>query len=341
MSATNTFLLAAMGDALGWPLEFQSGKALKKRRPAVPKTLGTHGRFTDDTQMALFVAEGLAAALTHNLNVDTLQEDALIRWYTTQSDPKGKVLDGLLSVDGLFAQRAPGGTCMASCARLERGERFSLTHLPNDSKGCGVVMRSYPYGLVATSATEANEWAVAAGVQTHGHPMGYLTGAWLAVYVYYASQEKGAPRRRMVNAVDRTLDFFAEGLGGSRDLYDYLTSTCVPMHGKLADTHMPTKHQIENVAATRPAKGPGWVGEEALVVGLMCAEAAECTPTGVRKALWAAAYHNGDSDSTASICGALLGAAGYPVPEDWACQLELRGLIEHMATLLSKVKAAR
>ena len=54
---------------------------------------------------------------------------------------------------------------------------------------------------------------------------------------------------------------------------------------------------------------------------------------GIKAALWRAAAHAGDSDSTASICGNLLGAtvgvAGLPA--DWLAELELREVMERLA----------
>ena len=55
-----------------------------------------------------------------------------------------------------------------------------------------------------------------------------------------------------------------------------------------------------NVAAL----GEGWVGEEALAVGLYCAMSAQS----FEECIELAANHDGDSDSTASIAGQLYGA---------------------------------
>jgi ADP-ribosylglycohydrolase len=74
---------------------------------------------------------------------------------------------------------------------------------------------------------------------------------------------------------------------------------------------------------TRPAVeslGEGWVAEEALAIGLYGALAGG----DVRRSLVAAVEHRGDSDSTGSICGNLVGAeVGVDlVPPAWLDGLE-------------------
>lgn len=54
----------AVGDALGWPVEFLSLAEIRKKFGPegihdFAQTTGGFGAFTDDTQMTLFTAEGL------------------------------------------------------------------------------------------------------------------------------------------------------------------------------------------------------------------------------------------------------------------------------------------
>jgi hypothetical protein len=69
--------------------------------------------------------------------------------------------------------------------------------------------------------------------------------------------------------------------------------------------------------------GGGWVGEEALAISLYCALAAEGNfAKGVRLAV----NHTGDSDSTGSITGNILGAmqGKATIPALWLRELELK-----------------
>jgi ADP-ribosylglycohydrolase len=76
--------------------------------------------------------------------------------------------------------------------------------------------------------------------------------------------------------------------------------------------------------------GGGWVGDEALAISIHCALAAEGDfAKGVRLAV----NHSGDSDSTGSITGNILGAllGKGKIPQKWLEELELGKVIEKTA----------
>src|SRR5260370_35340613 len=94
--------------------------------------------------------------------------------------------------------------------------------------------------------------------------------------------------------------------------------------------------QAEALAEARPRErsalrvmGKGFVAEEALAMGLYCALSARDFEDG----LILAVNHSGDSDSTGSITGNLLGAAAgvEAIPDRWLRNLELRTTIEALA----------
>lgn len=60
----------------------------------------------------------------------------------------------------------------------------------------------------------------------------------------------------------------------------------------------------------------------------------ENEPRAVEQALWRAAAHSGDSDSTAAITGNLLGMmlGAAALPEGWLDRLELRDVIDRLAS---------
>lgn len=72
-----------------------------------------------------------------------------------------------------------------------------------------------------------------------------------------------------------------------------------------------------------------WIAEEALAISLFCALRAESFEHGVLLAV----NHSGDSDSTGSLTGQLLGTLwGVSViPQRWLEQLELREVIDQVA----------
>lgn len=75
--------------------------------------------------------------------------------------------------------------------------------------------------------------------------------------------------------------------------------------------------------------GQGWVAEEALGISVYCALVARTFREGVLLAV----NHDGDSDSTGSITGNLLGAlyGVKSIPQKWLEPLELREVIAELA----------
>jgi ADP-ribosylglycohydrolase len=81
------------------------------------------------------------------------------------------------------------------------------------------------------------------------------------------------------------------------------------------------------------ALGGGWVAEEAFGISLYCALKAADFSEGIRLAV----NHDGDSETTGSLVGQLLGAqCGYSyIPTSWTDSLELKELILAVADDLS------
>src|SRR2546426_12819573 len=75
--------------------------------------------------------------------------------------------------------------------------------------------------------------------------------------------------------------------------------------------------------------GQGWIAEEALAISIYCALVARNLKQGVVLAV----NHDGDSDSTGSIAGNLLGAmhGAKGIPKEWLESLELREVISELA----------
>jgi ADP-ribosylglycohydrolase len=84
----------------------------------------------------------------------------------------------------------------------------------------------------------------------------------------------------------------------------------------------PSAEQVERL-------GAGWTAEEALGIGLYCALSAD----DVRRGLLLAVNHSGDSDSTGSVCGNLLGAqhGETALPPALVAEIEGRGTILQLA----------
>lgn len=310
----------AVGDALGAPIEFLSrSDILAEHGPAglidfVP-AYGRVGAITDDTQMTLFTAEGLLLAAKDDLNRAGLKKSvhaAYQRWLYTQDQATpplaGHQLDQgrLIRRPGLYSQRGPGNACLTSLMSGQTQPR---------SKGCGTVMRVAPVGLFCAgrrSFREAFELGMDSGSLTHGHPTAQLAAGALAVMIMALANGED-----MLDALDRA----ALELAGQADRAETAASL------ELARALAANKSVRPEQAITR--LGQGWVAEEALAIGLYCALVAP----DLRQGLIMAVNHDGDSDSTGSIAGQLLGArlGQAAIPTEWLARLELRDVIEEMA----------
>jgi ADP-ribosylglycohydrolase len=313
----------AIGDALGAGIEFQS---LAEIRTAygpqgvvdyVP-AYGRRGAVTDDTQMTLFTVEGLIRAQvrkdTGAWHPPTDVHRAYLRWAATQNDwgPDERKPDvgWLAREEWLYSRRAPGNACLSGLA----DDRMGTLEAPKnpESKGCGTVMRSAPFGLlVGWDAGLVFQLAIECAVQTHGHPTGYLAAGAFAVIVHGLAQ--GAA---LEDTVHRALALLADRPG-----HEETTDALKAALGSVRQG-LPSPERVESL-------GSGWTAEEALAIGVYCALVAE----DVRHGLLLAVNHSGDSDSTGSICGNLLGAqhGETALPPGWLAEIEGRGTILQLA----------
>ncbi|HYQ16230.1 MAG TPA: ADP-ribosylglycohydrolase family protein [Polyangiaceae bacterium] len=321
----------ALGDALGYPIEFERpGTALLARYgSAAPARLRfvdspNAGLVSDDTQMTLFTAEGLIRArLAGEADTTRFLLGAYQRWYGTQAmrpaskpvtPPRGQ---GLLLADArLHARRAPGNTCLSALAASFMGRALAtVAEPPNDSKGCGAVMRSAPFGLLAERREQAFLQARDAGVLTHGHPSGYLSAACFAALVFDLARD--VPLEVALGHADALLAIEA----GSEETRELLQKARA-----VAARGAPSVQEIEQL-------GGGWTGEEALAIAVAVALGVDESNQGVAEALWRSVAHGGDSDSTGSLVGNLLGArlGREALPPSWLAELDLADLIERVA----------
>lgn len=324
-----TLLAGAVGDALGAPIEFLSRADIERRfgpaglREFAP-AYGRPGAITDDTQMTLFTAEGLLRAhvrgcLKGITSFPGVTRHAYLRWFETQGGraPEEIGRDGWLwQVGALHACRGPGNTCLSALGTPRHGDAITAR---NDSKGCGGVMRAAPVGLYAWHnrhepriADDTFDTAVATAAITHGHPDGQAPAGVLALVVLRLLE--GAT---LGDAVDEAMALLRARAWAEDTLAALTRAVDAARHGGA-----PTPEAVASL-------GAGWVGEEALAIAVYCALAAP----DLEQALILAVNHGGDSDSTGSITGNLLGAAHglEAIPARWLDGLELRREITDVA----------
>lgn len=310
----------AVGDAFGYAVEFDKLSSIRGRfgPEGMTEPVYQGGRLivSDDTQMTLFTAEGLVRAIRQGTaDATTVTEEirrAYLDWLATQGrgpgshDPAGT----LFGHKSLHHPRAPGNTCLSA---LRAGGCGTPAEPINDSKGCGGVMRTAPIGLIpALTPAQAFDLGNRAAALTHGHVDGWLCAGALSMMVRLLLD--GADLR---NAAEQALA---------------ATVATVPDSGTARLTRKAldlAERGDRNIIAGR-LLGEGWVGDEALAIGLYAALVGKDFPD----VLALSANHDGDSDSTASIAGQLYGAwRGLgELPHGWVRRLDILKPLARTAT---------
>ena len=325
----------AAGDALGYPVEFMSESQIRSR-------FGSNGitsfvldeesgkaLISDDSQMTLFTANGLLFGATRGFfrgvgaDPSCYVSMAYHDWLWTQEHPFGtkpeKKVSWLLDVPELYSGRAPGTTCLSALKTRKWGGADRYIDNPiNNSKGCGGIMRVAPIGmLTAYPAQQAAE----AAAYTHGHPLGYIPAALLSQMIHEIIYNELGLKEALTKALDEVVMLF----DGNQYLGDLLSIIY-----KAVDLSLNDKPDSENIKEL----GEGWVAEETLAIALYC-----CLrhSDSFSDAIIAAVNHDGDSDSTGSVTGNILGAyLGFnAIDEKWKKNLELKDVILEIADDLS------
>ena len=315
----------AVGDALGYPVEFMTAKDIRRQygsegmiRYAEPDG---DALFSDDTQMTLFTACGLLYGITHrNLLGDTFSlpvaiHRAYLDWFASQQGGGKPRAAWILRVPELCDRRAPGATCTGA---LALGMMGSCSTPINSSKGCGGVMRVAPIGLYPMTTGQSVLLGAEAAAITHGHPLGYLSAAALACIIHQLVFNEPLPLDEIVTQSGQTLKKLFPDSGYVQELSQLLDRAA-----ELARADMRDEAAIAKL-------GEGWVGEEALAIAVYCCLRHRAS---FEDAVTAAVNHSGDSDSTGAITGNIMGAmlGDGAIPSYYTDRLELRWLIEELA----------
>jgi len=349
----------AYGDALGRPTEFMKTAAITQLGTPFQKRVGLNtrkqGTVTDDTQMSIWIAR---AALTLNRAYSPARMtdafiDGIVGWH---DDPK--------SFDG---KRAPGATCTGAAGVLAKGNRQWLMATRPNSKGNGANMRVAPLALRTDWTWEqlAGAAQLQAAI-THGHPTALAAADLTAVAVRMLLEGIAQPGETLLDhllayAHDQLHTYHGDLLGtlwegdmispvigqqvmnvGNAGVWSRFSEP-LPMYRPRKTAKSPREWiargwdevisaLLDVYAKPRlPKQDPcialrqgGWVAEEALSLAVHTLITFPDEPT---DALRRAAFTDGDSDSIASITGALAGAAygRGAFPSHWIDNVEYRG----------------
>ncbi|MDL2081012.1 ADP-ribosylglycohydrolase family protein [Streptomyces sp. GXMU-J15] len=321
LAATGSLIGLALGDAMGFPTEFNDVPSiLAKSGPWREMDLPERAIVSDDTQMTLAVGKGLRTAMDRGVlapkRLERPLREEFVDWYQSPEN-----------------NRAPGRTCMVACNLLKAEGRVWQDASQIGSKGCGANMRVAPIGLAPGLSEEQR--AGAAQLQsalTHGHPTALAASDLTAHAVRLLAQ--GAEPTGLVGllrsyALENRTRYHHTWLGdlwtrGQDPSPEHFVARgwdeCLGVLERLQQAVREGSVETDPCLAT----GEGWIAEEALATGLLCFLLFVDDPV---MALRRAACSSGDSDSIACLTGAFAGAYhGVDAwPTEWADRIEYRG----------------
>lgn len=322
----------AVGDALGFPIEFRSAQDIftiyGENGICNYELFHDTAYISDDTQMTLFTANGLLIGYTRACLRGIMgpwQEYvrmAYKNWLQTQDknyeQEQCRVRCWLMNYEELYHNRAPGNTCLSALYQEESG---SISNKINHSKGCGGVMRVAPVGLYLPKHIKSIKDIDMVGAEvaaiTHGHPLGYIPAAALTHII-----------ARCVTSDDDLSAIINEAISVTKELFvneDYIDEFCVLMERavQFANSDMEDLDAIKKL-------GQGWVAEETLAIAIYCALKHK---DDYIKGVIAAVNHDGDSDSTGAVTGNILGVylGINQIPKEFVEPLELKDVIEELS----------
>jgi ADP-ribosylglycohydrolase len=290
-----TVLGAAIGDAMGHPTEFLPLAAIRAQWPPsgvtkFEKFWERDGKrfapYTDDTQMSEIVLRTLLDGRDQSLSLQATMELMGERFVEWKNNPQG-------------GHRGPGNSCLGGCHALEEGKPWNEAG-GLKAGGCGSVMRAYPFGLVFENLNRAELWAINHSRLTHRDPIALAACAAMARGIgnILNGETSLTVLADMTNAAER---YSAETAG------------------------MINNAATEAIAGVEPeevlTRLEGWTAHEAIAAATYIVMR---HPGDYRAAVLEGANTPGDSDSIASIAGALVGArVGVEgIPDDWIRDVE-------------------
>jgi len=334
---------AALGDALGRVTEFiDTTVEIKKKYSAGVKDFSSFSKedyitingkktalYTDDTVMAKIVLEEALKGKKDSLTIDQITRNIAYRFTDLFGPNKYKI-------DPFYYHRAHGFTNMNMSSDLsdfidsgaDISEWFYL-YRPGIERegGCGSVMRAWPVGLVySNDEAKLIELTDKQSQLSHRHPMARV--ASIAIAVGVAEVIQGKSPRDVVNAMVKVAERYdmqelayknnAEKIVNVT-LFDpvlvaedkLLTSDMI----RYADYMANKGEKPEKVLGTHNVKGEnsrsiagfllGWAADESIAAATYIFLR---HPDNLQEALKEAVNTPGDSDSIATLVGALVGA---------------------------------
>lgn len=290
----------ALGDALGWPVEFlKMDKITIIYGPGGIQEPPDPALYTDDTQTTIAVVRALIEQGENSIeDVMTSLVSHLIAWSNSPENT-----------------RAPGHTLTEAVRTLEAGVPWR--DAGSQATGNGSAIRVAPIGfLYQHDPIRLREVAEATSLATHAHPSS-VASAIAAAYLVKLALDGVHPDRY----AQEVLAFIGD------------------MSEEFHDTVLRVGHVVQWTDELNAIShiGEGWVGPDAVAMSIYCAmRFSDDYVSAVRRA----ANISGDSDSVACVTGGLLAARNGlgSIPPEWIARLENRVLLTELADHLAAKK---
>lgn len=304
----------ALGDAAGWPFEFENEHHIRDSIESYGIEGGI-GDYTDDTQMTIACCSAVSL-----MGTEWDEHAAYLAyqyWSDTQNIPE--------------QNRAPGLTVMRS---LRDGIPGSISRRINDSRGNGGVMRAAPYGLVPGISREAAfRNAMLDSALTHSNWGGFIPSAIQAAMVWMGANTLMPPRQ----ALDDVLDNFYTMFNSveERGVTEQERQSVVEFMDALTLFLLGRETNVLDAMWYARAQGYG-TGNATLMVALAALLTFETFEEGVRFCITT----DGDSDTYAAVFGNLWGAffGSDGFPESWMNRLNERSALDEAINLVLNIQ---
>jgi ADP-ribosylglycohydrolase len=296
----------AIGDAQGAPYEFLPWQEDPHTRKCDRFGL-LPGQWTDDTSMALCLADALSLGLVkfkgeegEPIHLDQNQLMGLFRlWWNYgynnafRQEPRGSVgLGGNISAS--FSQPHSPKIC----------GKYETTAGDLNTSGNGAAMRNSPVAIIARSPEEAMRLAWEQSKVTHQGVESALCCQLMAYITYHMiHSDQTTPAARLGQALQLIENFQFSSETDSLAGKGYIDSVMRLIRG---EGEWNWKDSTFKFNQDRLISNPGYIGSyvmDGLAMALHCLS----TTNSFEKAIGKAAYRGGDADSIAAILGQLAG----------------------------------
>jgi poly(ADP-ribose) glycohydrolase ARH3 len=315
-----------LGDVIGAVVEGESPGYIRKTyasvdamlaQDRVEEILGQHwlvGRFTDDTCMTIAVAEWLR-------DDPTWGGKTLLAGFAERYRPARRYGSGTAHILQAFPEHAAEWKALATLM------------FPDGSFGNGAAMRVAPIGCrLHDEVTLRRQVVRTASVTTHAHSLAVIGATLQATAVAQAVTPGGAWQvETVLQALDQDLNYFD---GNAQDVTVYRNAVAVMRQGLAQQT---------SPADLRDTLGTGIAAHESVPMAIYCALRHS---EDYEQTIHEAVFLGGDTDTIASMAGAVVGAhlGTVALPRRWLARVreehDTPGRIQRLAHSLAQCSEA-